>query len=203
MNVWYLLKTGGPTMMVLLLCSIVSFAIIVERVLYYKRSAKARRDDFMRAVLSALEKKNTAEALELCKKTDAPFSRVVHAGLSLSGQGEKVISNGMERRIVVETTHLEKLIDVEGTLGSTSVYIGLFGTVLGIMKAFHDIAASGSGGINVVIGGISESLLCTAAGLFVAVPAVIAYNFFVKRIDSFVTDMELCASEISDWLGKK
>lgn len=203
MNVWYLLKTGGPTMMVLLLCSIVSFAIIVERVLYYKRSAKTRRDDFMRAVLSALEKKNTAEALELCKKTDAPFSRVVHAGLSLSGQGEKVISNGMERQIVVETTHLERLIDVEGTLGSTSVYIGLFGTVLGIMKAFHDIAASGSGGINVVIGGISESLLCTAAGLFVAVPAVIAYNFFVKRINAFVTDMELCASEISDWLGKK
>lgn len=203
MNVWYLLKTGGPTMMVLLLCSIVSFAIIVERVLYYKRSSKARRDDFMRAVVSALEKKNAAEALELCKKTDAPFSRVVHAGLSLSGQGEKVISNGMERQIVVETTHLEKLIDVEGTLGSTSVYIGLFGTVLGIMKAFHDIAASGSGGINVVIGGISESLLCTAAGLFVAVPAVIAYNFFVKRIDSFVTDMELCASEISDWVGKK
>ena len=67
----------------------------------------------------------------------------------------------------------------------------------GIIKTFQDIAKAGSGGINVVIGGISEALVCTAAGLIVAIPAVVAYNYFLRRINSFVIDMELCASEIT------
>ena len=95
---------------------------------------------------------------------------------------------------------LEKYTSVVGTIGSTSVYIGLFGTVLGIIRAFHDISMSGSGGISVVISGISESLACTAMGLCVAVPAVIAYNYFTKKIDNFISDMELCASEVMDLL---
>jgi biopolymer transport protein ExbB/TolQ len=104
----------------------------------------------------------------------------------------------MERAIVIETNLLEKHITIVGTIGSVAVYIGLFGTVLGIIKAFNDISAAGTGGINVVINGIAESLVCTAAGLCVAVPAVVAYNYFIKRIDRFISDMELCASETMD-----
>ena len=109
----------------------------------------------------------------------------------------------MERAIVIETNLLERYTTIVGTIGSVAVYIGLFGTVLGIMRAFHDISISGSGGINVVINGIAESLVCTAAGLCVAVPAVIAYNYFIKRIDGFITDMELCASETMDLVKAK
>jgi biopolymer transport protein ExbB/TolQ len=83
------------------------------------------------------------------------------------------------------------------------VYIGLFGTVLGIIKAFQEIAKSGAGGINVVISGISEALVCTAAGLCVAVPAVIAFNYCMKKVDLAVTDMELCASELKDLFALK
>ena len=72
------------------------------------------------------------------------------------------------------------------------------GTVLGIIKAFNDISLSGAGGITVVTAGISESLICTAAGLCVAIPAVMAYNYFIKKIDNFITDMELAASETMD-----
>jgi biopolymer transport protein ExbB/TolQ len=93
---------------------------------------------------------------------------------------------------------------VVGTIGSTAVYIGLLGTVWGIIRTFNDIAKHGSGGLNVVIAGISEALICTAAGLVVAIPAVMAYNYFLKRIAKFVTDMELCASETSSLLrGRK
>ncbi|MEK7867888.1 MAG: MotA/TolQ/ExbB proton channel family protein, partial [Candidatus Omnitrophota bacterium] len=89
-------------------------------------------------------------------------------------------------------------------IGSMSVYVGLLGTVLGIMKAFNNISATGTGGISVVITGISEALISTVAGLCIAVPAVTAYNYFMKRIDNFITDMELCASEILDLIaGKK
>lgn len=150
-----------------------------------------------------LEKGNIKKAAEICKNTDTPFSSVVYAGVNLHGHNEVVISNTMEREVTVETTKLEKFTSVVGTIGSTAVYVGLFGTVLGIIRAFRDISLSGSGGISVVINGISEALICTAMGLCVAVPAVIAYNYFVKRVDSFITDMELCASETMDLLNLK
>jgi biopolymer transport protein ExbB/TolQ len=98
---------------------------------------------------------------------------------------------------------LEQYTAIVGTIGNTAVYIGLFGTVLGIIRAFHDISAAGAGGMSIVIGGVAEALVCTAAGLFVAIPAVIAYNYFIKRVDHFVNDMELCASELIDLRGGK
>ncbi len=135
---------------------------------------------------------------------DIPFTNVVHAGISFGSHEEKEISNNMERQILIETTILEKFTAIVGTIGSISVYIGLFGTVLGIIRAFRDISASGgTGGISVVINGISEALVCTAAGLCVAVPAVVAYNYFIKKVDNFIKDMELCASETLDLLTSK
>jgi biopolymer transport protein ExbB/TolQ len=203
MTLWQLVRVGGFTMYVLLFCSVLSLAIILERYMYYRRRSRIARADFMKAIRGLLEKGEVKKALEVSKNTDTPFASVAEAGLSLYGHNEVVISNTMEREVTVETTKLERLTSIVGTIGSTAVYIGLFGTVLGIIRAFHDISKSGSGGISVVINGISEALICTAAGLCVAVPAVIAYNYFVKKVDGFITDMELCASEIMDFLGVK
>ena len=88
---------------------------------------------------------------------------------------------------------LERRTGIVGTIGSVAVYIGLFGTVLGIIRAFGDISKSSGDGMNAVIAGVAEALVTTAAGLVVAVPAVVAYNYFVRRIDLFVSDMELTA----------
>ena len=154
--------------------------------------------EFMEHIRKELEKGNRDQALDLCRKTDTPFSQVVRVGLSLQGHNEKIISQAMEREIVIETIKLERYTSIAGTIGSTAVYIGLLGTVFGIIRAFQDIFEKGTGGINVVINGISEALVCTAAGLLVAIPAVISYNFFVRKIDHFVADMELCASELID-----
>lgn len=203
MTLWQLIKVGGFTMYILLSFSILSLAIIIERVIYYRKRSKIKRQEFMTQVYKEIEKGNIKNAIEICKKTDAPFSSVVYSGLNLHGHSEVVISNSMEREVTIETTKLERFTSIVGTIGSTAVYIGLFGTVLGIIRAFRDISASGSGGINVVINGIAEALFCTAMGLCVAVPAVIAYNYFVKRVDGFITDMELCASETMDLLNKR
>jgi len=203
MTIWQMLKSGGLTIYVLLACSILSLAIIIERYVYYRKRSRVKRADFMLRISRELEKGDINQALNACKATDTPFSSVVYSGLNLHGHNEMLISNTMEREITIEMTKLEKFTSVVGTIGSTAVYIGLFGTVLGIIRAFHDISVSGSGGISVVISGISESLACTAMGLCVAVPAVIAYNYFTKKIDNFVTDMELCASEIMDLLAVK
>jgi biopolymer transport protein ExbB len=148
-------------------------------------------------------KRGVDGACVLCEQTFAPFAKVVLAGLKARGLGEKEISDAMERQIVIETGGLEHLSAVTGTIGSTAVYIGLFGTVLGIIRAFRDISSSGASGISVVVNGISEALVCTAAGLAVAIPAVIAFNYFSRQTDHFVTDMELSASETLNFLSRK
>ncbi|MDD5432397.1 MAG: MotA/TolQ/ExbB proton channel family protein [Candidatus Omnitrophica bacterium] len=203
MSLWEVLKSGGITIYILIACSILSLAVILERVMYYRKRSKIKRVSFMAEIRKELEKGNVKGALEVSKNTNTPFSAVVYSGLALHGHSEKEISIAMERETTVETVKLEKFTSIVGTIGSTAVYIGLFGTVLGIMRAFRDISVGGSGGISVVINGISEALVCTATGLAVAVPAVIVYNYFIKKIDSFITDMELCASETMDLVNIK
>jgi len=200
-TIWEILQTGGFTMYILLFCSLVSIAVLLERILYYRKRSKTEREQFMAKIRRALTSGNLERAVEICKSSQAPFASVVCAGLDLYDHQEKQISNAMEREMTLETTELERYTSIVATIGNTAVYIGLFGTVLGIIRAFHDISAAGTGGLSIVIGGVAEALVCTAAGLFVAIPAVVAYNYFTKRVEHFISDMELCASELIDWLG--
>jgi biopolymer transport protein ExbB/TolQ len=202
-TIWEILQTGGFTMYILLFCSFVSVTILLERIIYYRKRSRTSREEFMTRIEKALMGRNIERAMEICKGTPAPFSHVVYSGLELFGRQEKEMSNAMERVMTIETTKLEQYTAIVGTIGNTAVYIGLFGTVLGIIRAFHDISAAGAGGMSIVIGGVAEALVCTAAGLFVAIPAVIAYNYFTKKVDHFVNDMELCASELIDLRGGK
>lgn len=199
-NLLETINHGGFVVYLLILCSVISITIIIERAIYYFRISRVRRDQFMGEIKGFIEKKDYKKGLALCEKTDTPFAKVVKAGLLLHGHTERLVSQAMEREIVVETIKLERFISISATIGSTAIYIGLLGTVLGIMRAFHDISLNGVGGINVIIGGISQSLIATAAGLMVALPALISYNYFVRRIDYFVVDMELSSSELVDIL---
>ena len=201
MNIWGLIKVGGFTMIVLLASSVLSIAIILERLIFYRNKSRLKRKDFMLKIRQEMKRGSLNSVTKSCKESEAPFAQVAYAGLSFFDCSEKEISNNMERQIIIETTILERFTSVVGTIGSVSVYIGLFGTVLGIIRAFHDISVNGSGGISVVISGISEALACTAAGLCVAVPAVVAYNYFMKKIDDFIKDMELAASETMDLIS--
>jgi len=200
-TIWEILQIGGFTMYILLFCSFLSITILLERIFYYRKRSRTKRSEFMTGIKRALKSGNIERAMEICKDTDAPFSNVIYSGLELHDHHEKEISNAMEREIIVETTKLERFTSIVGTIGNTAVYIGLFGTVLGIIRAFHDIAAAGAGGMSIVIGGVAEALVCTAMGLLVAVPAVIAFNYFIKRVEHFINDMELCASEFIDLTG--
>lgn len=202
-TIWEIFQIGGFTMYILLFCSILSVAIFLERIIYYRKRSKTKRAEFMIRTARALKSGDIERAMEICKETLAPFSKVVYSGLQLHGHHEKEMSNAMEREITVETTQLERHTSIVGTIGNTAVYIGLFGTVLGIIRAFHDIATAGAGGMSIVIGGVAEALVCTATGLFVAIPAVIAFNYFTRKVEHFTNDMELCASELIDLIGKK
>jgi biopolymer transport protein ExbB len=197
-----ILSMGGFTMYVLLFCSVLSLGVIIDRLVSYWKKSRVRRPAFMGTIREALKKRDFDAAMAACRETDAPFAKVVLAGLEKAGRTEKLVGNVMERQIAIEVGILERLTSIVGTIGNIAVYIGLFGTVLGIIRAFRDISAAGSGGMDVVIGGVAEALITTATGLAVAVPSVILFNYFSKRIERFETDMELAASEVTDLIGR-
>jgi biopolymer transport protein ExbB/TolQ len=199
-TIWEIFQIGGFTMYILLFCSFLSVTIFLERIIYYRKRSKTKRAEFMIRIARALKGSDIEKAMEICEETLTPFSNVVYSGLELYGRHGREISNTLEREVTIEAAKLERYTGIVGTIGNTAVYIGLFGTVLGIIRAFHDIAAAGAGGMSIVIGGVAEALVCTATGLFVAIPAVIAFNYFTRKVEHFTNDMELCASELIDLL---
>jgi len=196
-------QIGGFTMYVLAFCFFLSATVLLERMFYYRRLSRTKRLEFMTKIRRALKSGDLENAAQICEGTQAPFSNVVYSGLELHDRSREEISNAMEREVTMETTELERYTSIVATIGNTAVYIGLFGTVLGIIRAFHDISMAGAGGMAIVIGGVAEALVCTATGLFVAIPAVIVFNYFTRRVERFVTDMELCASEFIDLIQVK
>jgi len=202
-GIFEIISAGGFTIYILIFCSIISVAVIIERVVYYKRRSQFSRSVILEQIRKEFAGHHVLNAVSLCKNIDTPVAKVALAGLNLHGHDEKLIANAMEREITVETIKLERFIGIVGSIGGTAVYIGLLGTVIGIMRAFSDISKAGSGGMDVVTVGIAEALVCTAAGLLVAIPAVLSYNWFTRKIDNFVIDMELAASELVDLMCVK
>ena len=191
-----ILRLGGSTMVVLILCSILSITIFLERILYYRKQSRISRKDLMIDLSEAIKGKDTEKARRIANETQSPCARVIEAGLKEYGSSEKAVADVMEQAIVDETRKLERLTSIVGTIGNIGLYIGLFGTVMGIIRAFHDISMTGAGGMGAVIHGVAEALLCTAMGLLVAIPAVIFFNYFTRRIEFFTDDMQLCASRL-------
>jgi len=198
-----MLRIGGWCLYVLLGASILSVAVICFKLVEFWTKSNITRIQFLSELTEKIEIGRFKEAVNFCDSVNSPMSPVAKAGIVAFKENSGNIGEAMDREIMIQTVKLERFTAVLGTLGSIAVYIGLFGTVLGIIRAFHDISKMGSGGISVVIKGVSEALVATAAGLFVAIPAVVAYNFFIKLIDRFVVNMEYCSSAVKDVLKGK
>jgi biopolymer transport protein ExbB/TolQ len=196
-----ILSIGGWTLYLLFAISILSISIILLKIIEFKSKSKTDVDKLLLKVKNSLMKGSVTGILDYCKLLNTPVANTITAGLvRFSEVGDSNVEETMKRTITKETVKLERYTTILATIGAVSVYIGLFGTVLGIIRSFHDISLAGSGGISVVIGGVSESLIATAAGLCVAIPAVAAYNFFTKAIDNFVLKMEYTISALKEIL---
>ncbi len=195
-----ILALGGWTLYLLLIISIISLSVIILKIIEFTRKSKVDVADLLKRAKDALVKgENINVLIGYCILMDCPVSNTIAAGLQRFNEtGNSNIEQAMRRKIATEVVKLEKYTTILATIGAVSVYIGLFGTVLGIIRSFHDISLAGSGGISVVIGGVSESLIATAAGLCVAIPAVVAYNFFSRSIDKFVVEMEYVISALKE-----
>ena len=171
-----------------------------------------RRFDFDRdTVLERLRKllgENKREsAMTYCEGLKRPVGRILMYTLSPSAQdraaGREHLERVASRLIRTETSRMNHYLVALGTIGSIAPFVGLFGTVVGIIHAFRAIAENAGGGPGVVANGIAEALITTALGLFVAIPAVVAYNAYGRKVERIAEDMELCAQEILDLTGAR
>ncbi|ACC98000.1 Biopolymer transport protein [Elusimicrobium minutum Pei191] len=199
-NIEELLKAGGPVLIFLIFLSIVSLTIILERFFTLRKQIKMSRKLIAYAKYQ-LQAGQIDKIIEACGRDIAkntPAGRLIKTLLTSNRQGAN-LKDYSDEVIDWEVTLLHKKLPVLATLGSTTPFIGLFGTVLGVMRAFADLAAmtAATAGPSVVAKGIAEALINTAAGLFVAVPAVIAYNYFTTQINFFERELENIASEIT------
>lgn len=180
---------SSPTMIVLLVCSIVTVGFAVERLLYFMGSqADVRR--FMNDLAGHLKSGNARAALDHCQRTHKPVGRVMAQAVAAMNRTREEQVQRIDTAIELEQVEMERNIGVLGTMANIAPLLGLFGTVVGIIRAFADIARTGSGGGAVVAMGVSEALLTTAAGIIVAVIATVFFNVFVRRIRSRVAQLE-------------
>jgi len=201
MSFWELLLKGGWTMVILLVFSLVSWFIIFERAIRF-RQAKIDMDRFILKIKKLVLGGRHVEAGDFCQETAGPVAATLKAGLRSFQRGTSSARESMERASALELLRLEHLLSTLATIGSVSPFIGLFGTVLGIITAFSALAGPAAAGVSGVANGIAEALVATAAGLFTAVPAVIGYNSFVRRVTRFDTEMATAASELLDVMGQ-
>jgi biopolymer transport protein ExbB len=161
--------------------SILSLAIIAER-WYFFAATRLDFATFNTRLTAALSAGDLPKARELCQHSTSIEAKVALFGLSHSSRGYKAMEGSMEGFAIGERHKLDRGLVVLGTLGNNAPFIGLFGTVIGIIQAFHQLAQSPTGGPSLVMSGISEALVATAVGLLVAIPAVIAFNTFNRIV---------------------
>lgn len=180
---------ASPTMAVLLVCSIVTVGFAVERALYFA-SSKSDAKALLENVGKKLRSGAVEGALQACRKDKSAAGRVLAQGLANVQLGRAQLTERMNTAIEVEQVEMERHLGVLGTMSNIAPLLGLFGTVVGIIRAFAAIAATGSGGTQVVAMGVAEALMTTAAGIIVAVIATVCFNLFVRRIRTRVVDLE-------------
>lgn len=189
---------GWPILSVLLGCSIISLAIILERWIHF-RKRKVHVKDFFSKIESVL-----ASSKELRERTSVlgePMATITRSALMVAGNRKTNIALVADRSVRVEVGELERFVPFLGTIAAASPFIGLLGTVIGIIRAFRSLAMSGGAGPQVVAGGISEALIATALGLMVAIPSLVAYNFFSTKIRRTTENMEICVDGLIQLLS--
>jgi len=198
---------------ILFIMSIWSLAVMIDRLLYFNAAKKQSRE-FAPKVAGALKDGRLDEAIKLGDRSKkSHLAEVVTSGLqefrSFGSGGnitpEQIESSqrALERSEAIVHAKLKRGLGVLATVGSTAPFVGLLGTVMGILNAFQQIAIQKSSGIGAVAGGISEALVTTAFGLLVAIPAVMTFNYFSGRVEAFDVEMDNSSSELVDYFIKQ
>jgi biopolymer transport protein ExbB len=195
------LQQGGITMGIIVLGSLAALFIGIERVLFLRGFA-TRSQELHQAVIRALLRGDAQQALHECDRAHIPTAALYRAALDRATRLDRLADAvDRARREVIQA--LRAPLWILGTLGAVMPFVGLFGTVWGILHSFRSMAAAGTGGFAVVASGISEALITTAGGIAVAVEAVVLFNYFQARVAKEAFDLTLKADELVEAVEEK
>ena len=191
-----LLSKGGPPLWLLLLLSAVGVAVFIERFLHYHR-AQINSTEFLNGVRTVLKRNNVVEALSICDATPGPVARLVKTAILSRDHGRERVREALEEAGAAEVPRLEEKLNLLATIAQLAPLFGLLGTVLGFIQIFSQMEQAGlTANFKQLSEGVWRALVCTAAGLAVAIPTHAGYNYLVSRVNSIVLDMERAATEI-------
>jgi biopolymer transport protein ExbB len=194
-----LIKQGGPIMIILILMSILAVAIVIERLWFF-----AQQHGDSKALLRELGAKIAADdipgAIKICRTNKGMLPRILEFGLQRGTKNRADITDALSIALMENLNQLERNLGIIGTIAVIAPFVGLLGTVLGIIRAFQDIALKGNSTPAVVAAGVGEALVTTAAGLGVAVISVIFFNYFKTRIKAYNQEMIVAANQLAEML---
>jgi len=193
---------------ILFILSIYSFGVMIDRALMYSAARKQSRV-FVQQVAGALKEGKLDEAIAIAERNKkSHIAKVVATGLSEFQSASSQVADaevieaakrGLDRSVAIVHAEMKRGLSGLATIGSTAPFVGLFGTVVGIINAFKGIETTKATGLSAVAGGISEALVTTALGLLVAVPAVWAYNYFTNKVEAFDVEMDNSSMELVNY----
>lgn len=194
-----LVKAGGWLMIPIIFCSIVAVAICLERLWTLNRS-KLAPSDLLAEVWNSIQAGRLDSYAIKTLRRESALGLILAAGLSNSHGGREVMKESIQEAASYVIHDMERYLNTLGTVASVMPLLGLLGTVIGMIKVFSDIMIHGAGNAALLAGGISEALITTAAGLTVAIPALIMHRYFQRKIDTVVVTMEQEATKLVDAL---
>ena len=213
-HLWSQMGTLAKAVVILMFfMSAYSIGVMIDRLLAYSAARKQSRQ-FAPAVAGALREGKLEEAVKIADRfKKSHLAKVVVAGLQefqahqisseIPGEEIEASKRALDRAQAIVHAELKRGVSGLATIGSTAPFVGLFGTVVGIINAFRGISTQKAAGLGAVAGGISEALVTTAIGLFVAIPAVWMYNYFTNKIEAFDVEMGNSSSELIDYFLKR
>ncbi|MFO7553147.1 MAG: MotA/TolQ/ExbB proton channel family protein [Haliea sp.] len=194
-----LVTAGGWLMVLILLCSIVALAICIER-LYTLNPKKISPPHLLATVWKQLKAGELDSTRLRNLRQSSPLGRILAAGLANASHGREVMKESIQDAASHVVHELERYLNTLGTIAAIAPLLGLLGTVVGMIKVFAQIMAQGTGNASALAGGISEALITTAAGLAVAIPALVMHRYFTGRIDAIVVGLEQETIKLMDAL---
>jgi biopolymer transport protein ExbB len=201
-TLWGYVQDGGPVMYPLLAFSIIALAFIVERFIALRR-ARINVNEFLAKIRKALIVNHSVrDAVKICEQYQGPVASIMKAGLLKYGQSKEEVEKTIENAAIYEMGRLERGLVVLATTANVAPLLGFLGTVTGMIKSFDALAAAGLSNPGLVAAGISEALITTAAGLAIAIPVQLCYNYFMSRINRFVRDIETATNMLLETFGE-
>ena len=192
---WEVMQKSSGIMWPILICALISVFIVIERLFHYHR-CQINTKDFIQGIFNNLKRSNVVETISICDDTPGPIAHMTRAAIIRAGQESRDIEQAIEEVSLSEIPRLEKNLNILATVAHITPLLGLLGTVVGLIKAFHAIGQESFINLKHLSPFISEALITTAAGLAIAIPTYAFYNLLVTKVENIVNEMEMAATEI-------